>query len=501
MAEQEAAQPQGAGAIVEVDELDALLNKEFKPRTEDAGKEVSSAVRTLAAQALAKAEKEGQVMSGAVVATIKQMIAEIDAKLTAQINEILHHAEFQKLEGAWRGLHYLVKETETGTDLKIRVMAVSKDELGDELAKYPGTDWDQSPLFKKLYENAYGVLGGEPYGAIVGDYHFDHSGPDVDLLGDMAKIAAACHAPFITGASAGLFDIDDWADINARKDLATLFESPPYMEWNALRERDDARYIGLAAPRFLSRRPYGANNPVDAFAFEEETGGDDSSKFTWANAAYAMAANINRAYKLYGWCSRIRGVESGGMVQNLPTHTFQTEKGAWGSQCPTEVSIPDRREAELANLGLMPLIYKQGSNEAAFIGAQSLHKPPQFDDSPQGQTATKNAMLGARLPYIFACSRFAHFLKHMVRNKIGSYMEKEDMRKWLNSWILNYVEASDNASEVAKAKRPLKAAEVVVDEDPENPGMYSAKFFLRPHYQLEGANISLRLVSKLPSEG
>ena len=486
---------QAGGAAAEEFSLDGFLesvDKEFKPRNDYAKQEIQKAVQTLAQQALAKAN----LIPGEVVQQIKAMIAEIDATLTAQINEILHAPDFQQMESAWRGLHFLVARTETGVDLKIKVMNISKKEIAKTLSKYPGTDWDQSPLFKKLYESGYGVLGGEPYGAIVGDYQFDHTGRDIDILKGMGKIAAAAHAPFISGTSAGLFDLDDWADIGKRKDLATLFTTPPYAEWRALRESEDARYIGLAMPRFLARRPYGKNNPVDEFDFEEETNGADSSKFSWANSAYAMAANITRAHKMYGWCSRIRGVESGGAVEELPTHSFPTEKGTYAEQCPTEVSITDRREMELANLGLMPLIYKQNSNMAAFIGAQSLHEPVAYDDPD----ATKNAHLGARLPYMFACCRFAHYLKHMVRNKVGSYMEREDMEKWLGAWIQQYVLNQSKATDEQKARRPLANAEVKVEEDPENPGMYGAKFYLRPHYQLEGVNVSLRLVSKLPSE-
>ena len=479
-----------------VDEFEELLKQEFKPKTDAARDEVNKAVRTLAAKALEKAD----VVPDQVVNTIKDLMREIDAKLTEQVNEIIHNDEFQRLEGAWRGLFFLCSRTETGADLKIQVMNVTKKELRDEFDKYPGTDWDQSPLFQKVYENAYGTLGGEPVSCIVGDYYFDHSGPDVDTLRDMSKIASAAHAPFIAGANHTLFDLDSWQDLPKRKDLATLMTTPPYMEWRGLRESEDTRYIGLAAPRFLARRAYGANNPVDEFDFVEDTSGADHTKFCWANSAYAMATNITRAYKLYGWCAQIRGVESGGAVENLPTHTFKTESGAWAEQCPTEISITDRRELEMANLGLMPLIYHQNSNMAAFIGAQSLHQPPKYDDSEQGQTATKNAMLGARLPYIFACSRFAHYLKKMVRNKIGSNMERDEVQRWLGSWIQNYVNNDATADDAKKARRPLAEAKVVVADDPENPGQYDAKFFLRPHYQLEGVNVSLRLVSKLPAD-
>lgn len=492
----EETQAAGQESVGEIGEFEALLQKEFRPKTDAAKDEVNRAVRTLASRALEKAD----IVPDQVVNTIKGLIREIDSKLTEQINEIIHNEEFQQLEGAWRGLHFLCARTETGADLRINVMNISKKELRSELDKFPGSDWDQSPLFTKIYESGYGVLGGDPVACIVGDYHFDHSGPDVDTLRDMSKIAAAAHAPFIAGAGPSLFDLDSWQELPLKKDLATLMTTPPYMEWRGLRETDDARYVGLACPRFLARRAYGENNPVDEFDFVEDTGGAGADKFCWANSAYAMAANITRAFSRYSWCSQIRGVESGGAVENLPTHTFKTESGSWAAQCPTEISITQRRELEMANLGLMPLIYNQNSDMAAFIGAQSLHSPPKYGDDEQGKTATKNAALGARLPYIFACSRFSHYLKHMVYSKIGSNMEREDMQRWLGKWIQNYVAQGAMSSDKEKARRPLSQAEVVVEDDPENPGMYDAKFFLRPHYQLEGANVSLRLVSKLPSE-
>lgn len=499
MAEQTAQQAAPEAAVGEVDEFEALLKKEFRPKSDAAHDEVKRAVRTLAAQAL----EDSNVVPDAVVKTIKRMISEIDAKLTKQINEIIHHEDFQQLEGAWRGLHFLCGRTETGTGLKLKFMSVSKKELQNEFSDYTEADWDRSPFFEKLYEKGYGSLNGQPVACIVGDYHFDHTGPDVELLSGISKIAAASHAPFIAGASPELLNLDTWQGLPARKQpLDETIELPTHMAWRALRESEDARYIGLACPRFLARRAYGENNPIDEFAFKEDTGGDDASKFCWANSAYAMAANITRAYSLYGWCSRIRGVESGGLVEKMPTHVFMTETGSWGEQCPAEVSITKRREKEMADLGLMPLVYQQNTTAAAFIGAQSLHAPPKFDDNTEeGRTATKNAALGARLPYIFACSRFAHYLNHMVYNKVGSYMERDAMQRWLGDWIQGYVDNNASSSDDQKARRPLSAARVEVTENEEDPGMYDAKFFLRPHYQLEGAKISLRLVSKLPSEG
>ena len=482
-----------AAVAFEGSDLASLLQKEFKPKSEDAKSAVEQAVQTLAQQALAQT----QLISGDVVASIEAMIAAIDKKLSDQINLILHHDDFQKLEGAWRGLHYMVNNTETDEQLKIRVMNVSKTELSKTLKRYKGTNWDQSPIFKKIYAEEFGQFGGEPFGCLVGDYHFDQSAPDVELLAEMAKIAAAAHAPFITGASPTLLQMDSWQELANPRDLTKIFTTPEYAAWRSLRESEDAKYLGLAMPRFLARIPYGARtNPVEAFNFEEDTGSADHGRYTWANAAYAMATNINRSFKEFGWCSRIRGIESGGAVTNLPTHTLPTDDGGVDMKCPTEIAIEDRREAELAKNGFMPLIHRKNSDFAAFIGAQSLHKPAEYDDPD----ATANANLSARLPYLFACCRFAHYLKCIVRDKVGSFKEKDDVQRWLQQWILQYVDGDPTgSSEATKARLPLAAAEVVVDEDPANPGYYSSKFFLRPHYQLEGLTVSLRLVSKLPS--
>ena len=485
------AQP-GEGAL-EVSDFANLLQKEFKPKSDKAKEAVETAVRTLAEQAL----RDTNIISGDVLATIESLIAQIDKKLSDQINLIIHSEEFQKVESAWRGLHYLVNNTETDETLKIRVMNVSKGDLYKTLKKYKGTAWDQSPFFKKLYEEEYGQFGGEPYGALVADYYFDNSGPDVDLLTQMAKISAASHAPFIAAADPAVMLMDSWQELANPRDLTKIFQTPEHAAWRSLRESEDSRYIGLAMPRFLARAPYGAKtNPVDEFDFEEDTSGADSGKYTWANAAYAMATNINRSFKMYGWCSRIRGIESGGAVEGLPVHSFPTDDGGVDMKCPTEIAISDRREAELAKNGFMPLVHKKNSDFAAFIGAQSLHKPAEYEDAD----ATANANLAARLPYLFACSRFAHYLKCIVRDKVGSFKEKDDMQRWLQNWILQYVDGDPtHSTEESKARRPLAAAEVVVEEVEGNPGYYTSKFFLRPHYQLEGLTVSLRLVSKLPS--
>ena len=486
-------QPEAQTETVEASEFGSLLQREFKPKSDQAKEAVENAVRTLAEQAL----QHTTLISRDVLHSIESMIAAIDRKMSEQINLIMHHPDFQQLEGAWRGLHYLIFNTETDEMLKIRVMNISKKDLSKTLKKYKGVVWDQSPLFKKIYEEEYGQFGGEPFGCLVGDYHFDHSPPDVELLRGLMQVAAASHTPFIAGASPTVMQMDSWQELSNPRDLTKIFQTPEYGGWRGLRESEDSRYIGLAMPRFLARTPYGAKtDPVEEFDFEEEIEGGDHNKYCWANAAYAMATNITRAFKMYGWCTRIRGIESGGAVENLPTHIFPTDDGGVDAKCPTEIAISDRREAELAKNGFMPLIHKKNSDFAAFIGAQSLQKPTEYDDPD----ATANANLSARLPYLFATCRFAHYLKCMVRDKIGSFKERDQLQLWLQEWIYNYVDGNPAiSSDETKAMKPLAAAEVVVEEVEGNPGYYTSKFFLRPHYQLEGLTVSLRLVSKLPS--
>jgi type VI secretion system protein ImpC len=480
-----------AGGL-EASELQSLLQREFKPRSDAAKEAVESAVRTLAEAAL----RDTALVSTDAVSTIEGIIAALDRKLSEQVNLIIHHKAFQELEGTWRGLHYLVTNTETDEMLKIRVMNVTKAEVGRTLKRFKGVAWDQSPIFKKVYEQEYGLFGGEPFGCLVGDYYFDHSAPDTELLGQMAQVSAASHCPFIAGVSPAIMQMGSWQELANPRDLTKIFGTPEYAPWRSLRESEDARYIGLAMPRFLGRYPYGTRNPVEEFDFQEDTEGAAHDKFTWVNSAFAMAVNVTRSFKLYGWCSRIRGVESGGAVDGLPVHTFPTDDGGVDMKCPTEIAISDRREAELAKNGFMPLLHRKNSDLAAFIGAQSLQKPFEYTDPD----ATANANLSARLPYLFACCRFAHYLKCIVRDKIGSFKERDTMEAWLNTWIIQYVDGDPaNSSEATKAQRPLAAAQVKVEEVEGNPGYYQATFWLRPHYQLEGLTVSLRLVSKVPS--
>jgi type VI secretion system protein ImpC len=485
-------QTEGQGGAFEASELQQLLQREFKPRSDAAKDAVESAVRTLAEEAL----KQTTLISSDAVRTIEAIIAAIDRKLTEQVNLIMHHKAFQELESAWRGLNYLVTNTETDEMLKIRFMDISKQDLGRELKRFKGVAWDQSPIFKKVYEAEYGQFGGEPFGCLVGDYYFDHSAPDTELLGQMAQISAAAHCPFIAGVSPAVMQMGSWQELANPRDLTKIFGTAEYAPWRSLREAEDSRYLGLAMPRFLGRYPYGKNNPVDQFDFQEDTEGAQHDKFTWVNSAFAMGVNITRSFKLYGWCSRIRGVESGGAVEGLPVHTFPTDDGGVDMKCPTEIAISDRREAELAKNGFMPLLHRKNTDVAAFIGAQSLQKPFEYTDPD----ATANANLSARLPYLFACCRFAHYLKCIVRDKIGSFKERDTMEQWLNKWIVQYIDGDPkNSSESTKAQKPLAAAEVKVEEVEGNPGYYRATFWLRPHYQLEGLTVSLRLVSKVPS--
>lgn len=492
MSEAQAA-PSAATSVFEAEsEFASLLTREFKPKSSRAREAVEIAVHTLAQQALANTA----LVSDDSLRSIEAMIQAIDAKLTEQINLVIHDEAFQALEGAWRGLHHLVNNTETDETLKIKVMNISKKELGRTLKKFRGTAWDQSPIFKRIYDEEYGQFGGEPYGLLVGDYQFDHSPQDTQLLGDMAQVAAAAHAPFITAAAPTVMQMETWEELSNPRDLTKIFQTPEYAAWRSLRESEDSRYIGLTMPRILARLPYGAKTePVEEFNFEEDVGEADHSKFAWCNSAYAMATNITRAFKHFGWCSNIRGVESGGAVEGLPSYTFPDADGGVAMKCPTEIAIPDRREAELAKNGFMPLIFKKNSDFAAFIGAQSLQKPQEYLDP----AATANANLAARLPYLFATCRFAHFLKCMVRDKIGGSKTKGQLKEWLDTWLSLYVDGSpETSSDAYKAAHPLSEAMVQIEEDEENPGYYNSKFFLKPHYQLEGLTVSLRLVSKMP---
>lgn len=477
---------------LEMSDFEKLLNQEFKPKSDEANMAVQSAVKTLVGQAL----ENVALVSDNSIKTIQGIIAELDKKLSAQVNAIIHHEKFQQLESAWRGLSYLVNNTQTSERQKIRVLNVSKKDLAKSLKKFKGTAWDQSPMFKALYEAEYGTAGGEPFGCLIGDYYFNQTAPDIEMLKGISQIAAAAHMPFISAADPSIMNFESWQELSNPRDITKIFSTPEYAAWRSFRESDDSRYVALTMPRVLSRMPYGEKtNPVEEFGFEEDTGKGASEKYNWMNAAYAMGVNINRSFSEYGWCACIRGVENGGAVQGLPSHTFPTDDGGVAQKCPTEIAITDRREAELSANGFLPLCHWKNTDYAVFLGGQTVNKPQEYDNPD----ATGNARLSARLPYIFATCRFAHYLKCIVRDKVGSFKERADMEKWLGDWISQYVTTDPNAAEDVKAKYPLAEAKVEVAEVEGNPGYYSAKFYLRPHYQLEGLTTSLRLVTKVPS--
>ncbi len=425
---------------------------------------------------------------------INSRIAEIDRLLSAQLNEILHSEEFQRLESTWRGLKYLLSQTETSTRLKIKVLNVSEKDLLKDFQKAP--EFDQSALFKKVYSEEFGVFGGSPFGALLGDFYFGRSGQDIELLSHLSQVAAGAHAPFLTAASPEMFNLDDYTQLPAPRDLAKIFDNTAYAKWKSFRESEDSRYVALTAPRMMLRQPYGSETvPIEAFDYEEGVHGDDHQKYLWGNAAWALGARVTNAFAQYGWCATIRGVESGGLVENLPVHNFRTESGDLAMKCPTETPITDRREKELADLGFVPLVHQKGTDKAAFFSVQSAQVPKEY----YTDAATANARISAQLPYIFATSRFAHYLKAMMRDKIGGYMSRSEAETFLNNWISNYVVGNEDASPEVKAKRPLREARVEVAEIPGKPGAYRAVAFLRPHFQLDELNMSLRLVAELPA--
>jgi type VI secretion system protein ImpC len=428
---------------------------------------------------------------------IEEMIADLDRALTDHLNAILHAPEFQTLEATWRGLWLLVRSAERDAGVKVKVLDISKRELSRVLRKFRGSAWDHSPIFRHIYEAEYGQFGGEPYGLLVGDYQFDHRPDDVALLGDMAKIAAAAHAPFIAAAAPSLLQMESWTEAANPREPARILQTPEYIAWRRLREEEDTRYVGLCMPRFLARLPYGAaTDPVDAFAFEEQTEGAGIDRLLWSNAAFAFGSNVARAFATYGWCVRIRGIDRGGVVEGLPVLHHPSADGDVDRRTVTEICLSEKRDAELAACGLIALVHRKNSDVAAFVSAQSLQQPTIYEDP----AATTNATLSARLPYLLACCRFAHYLKCMVRDKVGSTMTGPQIAGWLSGWLIGYIDGSPATStDEFKAAHPLADARVAVTEREDLPGSYEAKLLLRPHYQLEGLSVMLRLSSRVVS--
>ncbi|HEV2178781.1 MAG TPA: type VI secretion system contractile sheath large subunit [Gemmatimonadaceae bacterium] len=490
MPEARAAQATAAAEATELGLLDQIVEQGRLGKdaaTKERGKDM---VKQFVSEVLAgqiTVSKDTEVM-------INARIAQIDHLISLQLNEIMHAPEFQKLEGTWRGLRYMLGQSETSDMLKIKILNVGKKDLLRDLQRAP--EFDQSALFKKVYEEEYGVFGGAPFGALVGDYEFEKSGQDIELLEKIAQVAAASHAPFITGTSPEMLNLESFTQLDSPRDLAKVFDTTEYARWKAFRQSEDARYVALTLPRMLLREPYGPNNvPVDAFNYDERVDGTEHDRYLWGNAAWALGARVTNAFAQYGWCACIRGVESGGMVEGLPTHNFRTDSGDVAMKCPTETPITDRREKELADLGFAPLVHQKGSSNACFFSVQSAQKPKIYTSD----AATANSRISAQLPYIFAVSRFAHYLKAMMRDKIGGYMSKSEAQSFLNTWIANYVVGNDDAPLTVKAKRPLREANVEVQEVPGKPGAYRAVAFLRPHFQLDELSVSMRLVAELPA--
>jgi len=445
-------------------------------------------------------ELVSQVMEGTVVvsnnlaATIDARVAELDAMISRQLSAIMHAPEFQKLEGSWTGLNYLVKNTSTGQNLKIKMLNATKKELVKDFQSAP--EFDQSTMFKKVYEEEFGTFGGAPFGALLGDYEITRQPEDMYFIEQMSHVAAASHAPFISSASPELFGLETYSDLGKPRDLSKVFDTVEYAKWKSFRESEDARYVGLTLPRFLGRLPFhpadGAT--VEGFNFVEDVDGTDHEKYLWCNASYAFGARLTTAFDDFGWCAAIRGVEGGGLVEDLPTHTFKTDEGEVALKCPTEIAITDRREKELSDLGFISLVHCKNTDYAAFFGAQSAQKAKKYNSD----AANANAVLSAQLQYIFAVSRIAHYMKAMMRDKIGSFASAANVEDFLNRWLTQYVLLDDNASQEQKAQFPLREASVQVSEVPGRPGVYRAVSFLRPHFQLDELSVSLRLVAELP---
>jgi type VI secretion system protein ImpC len=491
MAKEAATQTQAATATTteEAGFLDQII-KATKPRSDT---QIDSAKRTLG-EFVSKLMEPGAVVSKDVEKTINYWIAEIDKKISDQLNEIMHTEEFQKLEASWRGLFYLVDKSETGTQLKIRVMNASKRDLLKDLEK--ASEFDQSGLFKKIYESEYGIFGGEPYGVLIGDYEFSNHPEDMALLERVGQVAAAAHAPFISASDPELFGLESFTEIDAKRDLAKIFDSVEYAKWKSFRESEDSRYVGLCLPHTLMRLPYGdKTRRTEGFRYEEDVDGRDHKKYLWGNAAYAMGARITDSFAKCGWLASIRGVQGGGLVEGLPTHTFHTDEGDIALKCPTEVAITDRREKEFSDLGFIPLVHCKGRDFAAFFATQSCQKAKLYNKDE----ANANAWLSTQLQYILCVSRFSHYLKAMARDRIGSFTSRNDTERWLNEWINTYVHPSpENAGQASLAAKPLAEARIDVRDVKGRPGHYEAVAYLKPHYQLEALSVSMRLVAELP---
>jgi type VI secretion system protein ImpC len=495
MAEKQTQTAAGAAAT----ETTSLLEQAISATRQTERSRAEELLKTLTTEALKGTVSFDKDVTRSLTASIKA----IDAAISKQLAAVMHKPEFQQLEGTWRGLNHLVMNSETSAMLKLKVLNCGKRELFKDVDK--AVEFDQSQIFKKIYENEFGTPGGEPYGALIGDFEFTNHPEDIDLLSKMSNVAAAGFCPFISAASPKLYGFDSWTELVKPRDLEKIFDTVEYTKWKSFRESEDSRFVTLTMPRTLARLPYGqSTKPVEEFDFEEVAlgkGGKSISvphdQYCWMNAAYVMGTKLTDAFSKYGWCTAIRGAEGGGKVEGLPAHIFQADDGDMDLKCPTEIAITDRREAELSKLGFLPLCHYKNTDYAVFFGAQTTQKPKKYD-RPE---ATANAAISARLPYLMATSRFAHYLKVIARDKIGSFMEADECQAWLDRWIHNYVSADPKPSQDAKARYPLREAKVEVKEIPGQPGSYNAIAWMRPWLQLEELTTSLRMVARIPKIG
>lgn len=486
----QAAMATGSAGVQEAGLLDQIIEESRVALSDQEKNRARDIISELVSQVL-----DGEVVvSENLAASLDARVAELDRLISEQLSEVMHAPEFQALEGAWTGLHYLCKQTSTGQQLKIKLFNAAKRDLVKDFKA--AIDFDQSALFKKVYEEEFGTFGGAPFGTLIGQYEISRQPEDMYFIDQMSHVAAAAHAPFIASAAPQLFGLETYTELGKPRDMGKVFDTVEYAKWKSFRESEDSRYVGLALPRFLGRLPY---NPIDGevtegFNFVEDVDGTDHDKYLWCNAAFAFAARLTSAFESYGWCAAIRGVEGGGLVEDLPTHTFRTDDGEVALKCPTEVAITDRREKELSDLGFIPLVHCKNTDYAAFFGAQSAQKARKYDTD----SANANASLSAQLQYMFAVSRIAHYMKAMMRDKIGSFASASNVQSYLQRWIDQYVTADDSASQETKAQFPLREASVEVSEVPGRPGVYRAVSFIRPHFQLDELSVSLRLVAELP---
>lgn len=423
---------------------------------------------------------------------ITERIAAIDQLISDQLNAIMHVPKFQKLEASWRSINKLTLSAELGSRLKLRVLNTSKTELLKDFERAPG--FDQSTMFKKVYEQEYGTLGGQPYGLLVGDFETGRSPQDLELLQNIALVAAASHAPYIGAAAPDMFDLDSFAELDQPYDLNRIMESSQMGKWRSFRESEESRFVAMTLPRVLVRLPYGEDMTIEEMNFIEDVDGSDHSKYLWAPASWALAERIMDSYSQYGWGASIRGTESGGKVSNLPLHHFKSDSGETVVKCPTEITITDRREKELSDLGFISLCYARNTDYSVFFSGSTVNQPKKYVE----EEANANARLSAMLPYILAASRFAHYLKAIMRDKVGGFESKGTIHRYLNNWIAQYITKDDSASQAIKARFPLREGRIDVVEVAGRPGAYNAVVFLRPHFQLEELTASIRLVANLP---